>query len=190
MFSKTNNPGSGPARPITASSTGGADRGATSASSARPAVRVASILGADLSFEGSISGEGELLVDGHVKGDIHVARLVIGEQAHVEGTVRGGAIEVRGQVTGNVEGKAIHLLSSAHVEGDITHEQLSIDVGAFFQGRCSQFRPPPVMQPIAAPIAVAPPVPPVAAPAPVASTAPAASPPPVAEIIPLDAHQA
>ena len=27
------------------------------------------------------------------------------------------------------------------VEGDITHGQLSIDVGAYFQGRCQQFRP-------------------------------------------------
>jgi cytoskeletal protein CcmA (bactofilin family) len=177
-------------------------------STARPAVRVASILGADLCFEGSISGEGELLVDGHVKGDIHVARLVIGEQAHVEGTVRGGSIEVRGQVTGNVEGKAIHLLSSAHVEGDIVHEQLSIDVGAFFQGRCSQFRPQPVVQPIAPPAAqtiaaqtiaaqtiaapsiAMPSVQPVAASLAQTSGAhpPAAG--QVAEIIPLDVHQA
>ncbi len=108
----------------------------------RPAAaRVASVLGPDLVFEGSITGEGELLVDGAVKGDIHVARLIIGEHAHVEGTVRGGSIEVRGRVIGNVEGKAVRLLQTAHVEGDVTHEQLSIDVGAFFQGRCAQFRP-------------------------------------------------
>jgi cytoskeletal protein CcmA (bactofilin family) len=49
------------------------------------------MLGADLVFEGSITGDGELLVDGAVKGDIHVARLVIGEHAHVEGTVRGAS---------------------------------------------------------------------------------------------------
>jgi cytoskeletal protein CcmA (bactofilin family) len=34
----------------------------------------------------------------------------------------------------------VKLLSSAYVEGDITHEQLSIDVGAYFQGRCLQTR--------------------------------------------------
>ena len=111
--------------------------------------RVASVLGPDLVFEGSITGEGELLIDGAVKGDIHVARLIIGEHAHVEGTIRGGSIEVRGRVIGNVEGKAVRLLQTAHVEGDVTHEQLSIDVGAFFQGRCAQFRPAP--QPVAAP---------------------------------------
>lgn len=113
----------------------------------RQQARAASVLGADLVFEGSISGEGELLVDGAVKGDIHVSRLVIGEHAHIEGTVRGASVEVRGRVVGNVEGKAVRLLETAHVEGDITHEQLSIDVGAFFQGRCAQFRPQAVAQP-------------------------------------------
>jgi cytoskeletal protein CcmA (bactofilin family) len=118
----------------------------------RAPAKPASILAADLLFEGNISGDGELLVDGAVKGDIHVARLIIGERAHVEGTLRGGVIEIRGTVNGNIEGKAVRLLESAHVEGDITHEQLSIDVGAFFQGRCQQFRPAPAQ---AAPVQVA-----------------------------------
>ncbi len=113
------------------------------AAARRPASKPASLLAADLLFEGNISGDGELLIDGAVKGDIHVARLVVGERAHVEGTIRGGIIEIRGTVNGNIEGKAVRLLESAHVEGDITHEQLSIDVGAFFQGRCQQFRPAP-----------------------------------------------
>ncbi len=107
----------------------------------RPTAKPASLLAADLVFEGNISGDGELMIDGAVKGDIHVARLVVGEHAHVEGTIRGGQVEVRGHVHGNIEGKAVRLLETAHVEGDITHEQLSIDVGAFFQGRCAQFRP-------------------------------------------------
>ncbi len=171
MFSKTTNSGSGrsapPSQPVSSSNLDAL----RTAPPPRQAARVASILAADLVFEGSITGEGELLVDGAVKGDIHVSRLVIGEHAHVEGTVRGVSVEVRGQVTGNVEGKSVHLLQSAHVEGDITHEQLSIDVGAFFQGRCSQFRPQPpaqVAQAIAAPAQAA----------------------PLAEVISLDAHQA
>jgi cytoskeletal protein CcmA (bactofilin family) len=121
----------------------------------------ASVLAADLVFEGNISGDGELMIDGVVKGDIHVARLVVGEHAHVEGAIRGGQIEVRGHVHGAVEGKAVRLLETAHVEGDITYEQLSIDVGAFFQGRCVQFNPPqpaPAAQPVQriAPVAVEP----------------------------------
>lgn len=168
MFSKTTNTGApsgarptAPAMPVSAPVD---HRPQAAVPAPRQSARVASILAADLVFEGSISGEGELLVDGAVKGDIHVSRLVIGEHAHVEGTVRGASVEVRGRVIGNVEGKAIHLLQTAHVEGDITHEQLSIDTGAFFQGRCAQFRQQP------------------------AQAAPAYA-QPVAEVIPLEAHQ-
>ncbi len=119
----------------------------------RPApARAPSLLGPDLMFQGQISGDGELHVEGVVKGEIAVARLVIGERAIVEGAIRGGAIEVRGKVMGNIDAKAVKLYESAHVEGDIVHEQLSIDVGAFFQGRCQQARPAPV----AAPAVVAP----------------------------------
>jgi len=112
----------------------------TPAKPATPVIRAASLLGADLVFEGSIHGDGSLQVDGAIKGDIHVAQLVVGEQAHVEGTIRCGAVEVRGRVIGNIEAQTVKLHETAFVEGDITHGQLSIDVGAYFQGRCQQFR--------------------------------------------------
>jgi cytoskeletal protein CcmA (bactofilin family) len=141
-------------------------------SARRPAApRAASLLGPDLVIEGQITGEGELHIEGGVRGEIHVARLVIGENAHVEGSIRGGQIEIRGRVIGNIEGKAVKLYETAHVEGDIVHEQLSIDVGAYFQGRCQQFQraPAPVAKPETAP-------PPVQA----------AQPAPTARIIELD----
>ncbi len=115
--------------------------------------RAPSLLGPDLMFEGQISGEGELHIEGSVRGEIQVARLVIGERAQVEGAIRGGQIEVRGRVMGNIEAKSVKLYESADVEGDIVHEQLSIDVGAFFQGRCQQFvKPaaPPTTAPVTA----------------------------------------
>jgi len=104
-------------------------------------VAPASFLSADLLFEGTISGEGELHVEGAVRGEINVARLVVGDKAHIEGVVRGGSIDVRGRVVGNIEAKSIKLYETAYVEGDITHEQLSIDVGSYFQGHCRRLLP-------------------------------------------------
>ena len=143
MFNKINSGSSTSTGATPSAQTFPENRTTTATSAPLAGGRNASVLGADLVFEGSITGEGELMIDGAVKGDIHVSRLVIGEHAHVEGTLRGASIEVRGRVIGNIEGKAVRLLESAHVEGDITHEQLSIEVGAFFQGRCAQFRPAP-----------------------------------------------
>ncbi len=76
-----------------------------------------------------------------------MARLIVGERALVEGLIRSGEVEVRGRVIGDIEAKAVKLHETAHVEGDILHEQLSIDIGAFFQGRCQQAKRPAAAAP-------------------------------------------
>lgn len=97
-----------------------------------------STLSAGVNYEGNISGGGELQVDGKLKGDIRVARVVIGENGAVEGNVAADLVEVRGRVSGTIAGKSVKLFASSRVEGDITQEQLSIEQGAWFQGRCIQ----------------------------------------------------
>jgi cytoskeletal protein CcmA (bactofilin family) len=72
-----------------------------------------------------------------------------------------------------VNGKQVKLMSTAYVDGDISHEQLSIDVGAYFQGRCLQGRKAdaPAQQPQTAAMGFAAPsyASPQPSPAPVAS---------------------
>lgn len=100
----------------------------------------ASLLSSDLTFEGNISGQGDLHIDGAVRGDVRVGKLIVGETGNVEGSVLADYVEVRGRVVGAVNGKQVKLMGTAYVDGDITHEQLAIDVGAYFQGRCLQAR--------------------------------------------------
>lgn len=142
------------------------------AAAPRPAAaKQPSMLASDLSFEGNITGAGDLHIDGAVRGDVKVGRLIVGETGNVEGSVTGDYVEVRGRVVGAVNGKQVKLMGTAYVDGDITHEQLSIDVGAYFQGRCLQGRKaeaPAPSQPVgfAAPSYAAPQPIPQAAPAP------------------------
>ena len=103
--------------------------------SARKAPAVASMIGRDIVFEGTISGEGELHVDGVIRGDIRVGRLTIGESGYVEGAIAAELVEARGKVVGSITAKQIRLFATAHVDGDITHEQLAMETGASFQGR-------------------------------------------------------
>ncbi|MBI2248990.1 MAG: polymer-forming cytoskeletal protein [Brevundimonas diminuta] len=107
---------------------------------ARSAARSSSLstLSAGVKYEGNISGAGELQVDGSLKGDIRVVRVVIGEGGAVEGTVHADILEVRGRVSGAIVAKQVKLFATSRVEGDITQEQLSIEQGAWFQGRCTQ----------------------------------------------------
>jgi len=120
---------------------GQAPTAAAPAAAPRPApAKNVSMLSSDLTFEGNISGAGDLHIDGAVRGDVKVGRLTVGETGNVEGTVSADYVEVRGRVVGAVSGKQVKLMGTAYVDGDITHEQLSIDVGAYFQGRCLQAR--------------------------------------------------
>lgn len=97
-----------------------------------------STLSAGVKYEGNISGAGELQIDGSLKGDVRVSRVVIGEGGSVEGTVHADVLDVRGRVSGAIVAKQVKLYATARVEGDITQEQLAIDQGAWFQGRCNQ----------------------------------------------------
>ena len=111
-----------------------------------------STLSSDLQFEGNISGSGDLQIDGQIKGDVRVGRLIVGETGAVEGNVSADYVEVRGRVVGAVSGKQVKLIATAYVDGDVTAEQLSIDIGAYFQGRVLQGRreAPPAAAPRAA----------------------------------------
>jgi len=99
-----------------------------------------STLSSDLQFDGNISGGGDLQIDGAIKGDVRVGRLIVGETGAVEGNVSGDYVEVRGRVVGAISGKQVKLIATAYVDGDITAEQMSIDIGAYFQGRVLQGR--------------------------------------------------
>jgi cytoskeletal protein CcmA (bactofilin family) len=115
------------------------------AGSERKAPKPASLISQDLTLEGGIVGEGELHVDGVIRGDVRVGRLTLGDTGHIEGSIHAETVDIRGRVIGTVVAKQVRLYGTAYVDGDITHEQLSVETGAFFQGRSLKFqRPAPV----------------------------------------------
>jgi cytoskeletal protein CcmA (bactofilin family) len=121
------------------------DHVAPTASSPTPAPssqKLTSLIASDLILDGSITGGGELQVDGSIKGDVRVDRVTIGENGHIEGGVYAELVEVRGKVTGSITAKQVRLHGAAHVDGDISHEQLAIETGAFFQGRSLRLQRP------------------------------------------------
>lgn len=118
---------------------------AAAADPGRKAPKPASLISQDITFEGGISGEGELHVDGVIRGDVRAGRLTLGDTGHIEGTVHAETVDIRGRVIGSITAKQVRLFGTAYVDGDITHEQLSVETGAFFQGRSLKFqRPTPV----------------------------------------------
>lgn len=96
---------------------------------------VPSVIGEDLTVEGNVISKGEVQLEGEIKGDCHCISLVIGDKALIEGGVVAEDVIVRGRVVGSVRGHRVTLQSSSHVEGDIFHQSLAIEQGAFFEGK-------------------------------------------------------
>jgi cytoskeletal protein CcmA (bactofilin family) len=107
------------------------------------------IIGRTTRVRGRITGDGDLVVDGIVEGDISVrGDLTIGEGAKATCHDRGidaHAVTVRGELDGDVSARGIvRLEAGARVRGDIRGESVAIEEGAEFSGRLeSEFELPP-----------------------------------------------
>jgi len=86
---------------------------------------------------GEISGTAELVIDGHVEGQIDLdSRVVVGEKGRVEGEIQARAVQVSGQVVGNVRGhERVEVMTSGRLEGDVISPRVVIAEGAFFKGK-------------------------------------------------------
>jgi cytoskeletal protein CcmA (bactofilin family) len=94
-----------------------------------------SIIGADLIINGNLVSKGEVQVEGEIQGDLHGAHIVVGENAKITGGLVAEEVIVRGHVMGSIRGNRVTLQSSSRVEGDVFHQTLAIEQGAFFEGK-------------------------------------------------------
>src|SRR5262245_40141069 len=96
------------------------------------------LLGRGSEFEGKLTFEGTVRIDGKIKGEIFSDDiLVVGEGAEVQCEVSVGVIIVEGNVTGNIRAKrAVELHAPARVKGNIVTPSLFIDKGVIFEGSC------------------------------------------------------
>ena len=97
---------------------------------------VPSIISGDLIVKGTLVSNGDVQIDGKVEGDIRANALVIGDQAIILGDVFAEEAVVRGRVEGSIRARKVQLCATCHVEGNILHQALSVEAGAFFEGNC------------------------------------------------------
>lgn len=97
------------------------------------------IIGKGSVIEGTLEVEGEIRIDGTVKGKISSTEsLTIGNGGIVEADLNTKVAVIGGNVIGNVFAlEKIELQSKAVVEGDITTKNLVVEEGAILHGKCS-----------------------------------------------------
>ncbi len=96
---------------------------------------VPSIISPDLKIVGNLKSNGAIQIDGTIEGDVEAHMLTIGEQGKVDGSTVAETVRIFGTVNGRVQAKTVRLDASAKVTADITHESLTIEAGAYFEGK-------------------------------------------------------
>jgi cytoskeletal protein CcmA (bactofilin family) len=101
---------------------------------------VPSIVSSDLKIVGDMKSDGEIQIDGTVKGDIKAHMLTVGKQGKIDGSTVAETVRIFGTVNGRVQAKTVHLDKSAKVRADITHKTLTIEAGAYFEGKMQSLK--------------------------------------------------
>ncbi len=96
------------------------------------------LLGKGSEFEGKLTFEGQVRIDGKFIGQISTKdTLVIGDGAKVTAEILAGTVIINGQVEGNIKAtQHIELHQPGRVKGNLECPSLSIDRGVVFEGSC------------------------------------------------------
>jgi cytoskeletal protein CcmA (bactofilin family) len=107
------------------------------AARASVAGEITTLLGRGAVFEGKLTFEGTVRIDGRFKGEVFSDDvLVIGDGALVEAQIEVGEVIIQGTVVGNIVAKrSIEIHAPGRVKGDLHTPSLQIDKGVIFEGR-------------------------------------------------------
>ena len=94
------------------------------------------LLGPGTEFEGKLTFEGALRVDGRFTGEVHSnGMLIIGEKAIVRADIQAAVVLVRGEAHGTIYAKSrIEAYSPAKIYGDLYSPILVFGEGVIFEG--------------------------------------------------------
>jgi cytoskeletal protein CcmA (bactofilin family) len=99
---------------------------------------VHTLLGKGSEFEGKLTFEGQVRIDGKFTGQIITKdTLVIGDGAKVSAEISAGIVIVNGAVEGNIRAaQMIELHQPGRIKGNLETPALSMDKGVLFDGSC------------------------------------------------------
>ena len=106
-------------------------------------VEIHTLLGKDSHFEGKLTFEGTVRIDGELTGEIFSDDiLVVGEGGLVKADLEIGSVVVEGTIEGNIHAKrSVEIHAPGRVRGNIVTPSLFIDRGVVFEGNCQMVDP-------------------------------------------------
>jgi cytoskeletal protein CcmA (bactofilin family) len=107
-----------------------------------------------VSVEGRLDTTGTFRIDSPMKGTLTSdEKLIVGENARIEGQMEGNYIVIAGRFDGTIKAKGkVEIQTRAIVTGEIHTPCLIIEPGAVFDGRCHMLATNQAAKPITIPI--------------------------------------
>ena len=102
-----------------------------------PAPTAQNVIGKGTIIEGNIIAEGDLIIEGTVRGDVTTkTSLIVGPSCIIEGNILADHAEVAGVVKGTVQALGLLVIkSSSMIDGDVLTKNLNVESGSTFNGR-------------------------------------------------------
>ena len=102
-----------------------------------PAPTAQNVIGKGTIIEGNIIAEGDLIIEGTVRGDVTTkTSLIVGRSCIIEGNILADHAEVAGVVKGTVQALGLLVIkSSSMIDGDVLTKNLNVESGSTFNGR-------------------------------------------------------
>lgn len=100
--------------------------------------QVNGLLDKGCSFEGKLTFDGTVQINGNFQGEIYSdGSLIIGNDAHVDGGIFVDTVIIHGSVQGTIDAKSrIEMHVPATIIADVKTKNLSMEDGVVFQGKC------------------------------------------------------
>lgn len=99
---------------------------------------VETIIGPSVKVKGNFHGEGNIIVEGILEGNLKTkGSVLIGERAKITASINSGEARIGGEVIGNIKIKGfLEIDPSAKIMGDIECASLFVGKGAIINGKC------------------------------------------------------
>ena len=103
----------------------------------KPPQNVETIIGPSVKLEGDFAGEGDIVIEGIVLGNLKTkGHLQVGHEAKITADVEAQSAYVAGEISGNLNIKDnLELTATARINGDIKVVSLSVEKGAQINGK-------------------------------------------------------
>ena len=105
------------------------------------------LIGEHISINGDIRGEGDLVIEGSVKGSVMLEKyhLTVGSKGQVDAEIHAGNVTVSGRLTGNITAlDKVAITRDADFNGEIKAKRISVEDGAYLKAAIELEREPQI----------------------------------------------